>query len=91
MWIQISHKETKEILSLVLDGKICRFLQVRILIYRMKKEKKIKIKSLCKLTKKEVEANLAEIALLVNAPQFICEKCARASNTKKILCHPHSI
>lgn len=54
----------------------------------MKKGKKLKIKSLCKLGKKEVEANLAELAILVNDPVFICEKCVRASNVKKILCHP---
>lgn len=54
----------------------------------MKKRKKIKIKSLCKLSKKEVEVNLAEIVCLVKSPTYVCSKCARSANTEFVLCHP---
>jgi hypothetical protein len=57
----------------------------------MKKHKKSKISSLCKLSKKEVEANLNDIVALVCNPQYICSKCARVANIEKILCHPESI
>ncbi len=57
----------------------------------MKKQKKLKIKSLCKLNKKEVEANLNEIILLVNLPKFICSKCTRVANEEWLLCHSHKL
>ena len=57
----------------------------------MSKNKKIKQKHLCKYGKKDVEANLKEISLLVNEPKFICSKCARAANIAEIVCHPKSI
>ncbi len=54
----------------------------------MKKHKKIKIKSLCKLSKKEVEENLVEIISLVKSPSHVCSKCARSANDEFVLCHP---
>lgn len=57
----------------------------------MKKHKKTKIKSLCKLSKKEVEANLDEVALLVTNPKHICVKCARVAKKGSNLCEPKGI
>lgn len=53
--------------------------------------KKIKHKNLCKLSKKDVEANLKDITLLVINPQFICCKCARVANREDLLCHPQKL
>jgi len=54
----------------------------------MKKNKKLKIKSLCKLDKKDVESSFKEIILLVDKPNCICTKCARVANEESVLCHP---
>jgi hypothetical protein len=52
----------------------------------MGKDKKLKIKSLCKLSKKDVSANIKEIISLTDTPSFICTKCARVANSKSLLC-----
>lgn len=57
----------------------------------MKKIKKHKHKSLCKLNKKEVEANIDELISMVNKPEFICCKCARVAIKESNLCNPKSI
>lgn len=48
-------------------------------------------KSLCKWTKSEVTSRLAELAEMVDRPDYLCGKCARTSSIKKTLCKPTRI
>lgn len=45
-------------------------------------------KTLCELSKKEIKEFEKEIWEIVKEPKFMCEKCARVSGEKKILCKP---
>lgn len=44
-------------------------------------------KELCKL-KKMVKNDFDAYKLLVNDPSYVCKKCGRAANKKKLLCSP---
>jgi hypothetical protein len=48
------------------------------------------VKELCKL-RKELKEDLHTYMLLVHRPRFVCERCGRAANKKKYLCHPKKI
>ena len=54
----------------------------------MSKSKKSNKSSLCDWSKKDIELHLDQLAAWVSNPEFICTKCARAANSKKVLCHP---
>ena len=43
-------------------------------------------KELCKLGKKGIEQNFKEICQLVSNPTYVCKKCGRSANSKKVLC-----
>ena len=49
------------------------------------------MKSLCDLTKKEIEIDIENIKAMVNKPKYICIKCARAVNEKSFACKPVKI
>ena len=49
------------------------------------------MKSLCDLTKKEIENDIENIMTMVNKPKYVCVKCARAANDKKFVCKPVKI
>ncbi len=49
------------------------------------------MKSLCKLTRKEVEKNIKNLVKDVVKPRYYCEKCARVSKKKEHLCKPVKI
>lgn len=46
------------------------------------------MKTLCDLDKKEIEKNLREIMKIVNRPEYVCRKCARAANKEEHICKP---
>ncbi len=48
----------------------------------------MKIKKLCKLSKKDVAKHILEIAEIVKKPKFVCTECCRAANDKSHLCKP---
>lgn len=48
-------------------------------------------KELCKLKKSMLKDEIESFMLLVNQPTHLCEKCGRAANSKKLLCHPTKI
>ena len=58
-----------------------------------KKAKKPHVKGpLCKLARTDfIEKNFKEYAALVHKPAYICKKCGRAANDKKLLCKPVSM
>jgi hypothetical protein len=43
-------------------------------------------KTLCDWTKKSIEKRREELVRLVSAPQYVCAKCARVANSKRVLC-----
>jgi len=44
---------------------------------------------LCKLVKKKhLKSNFNEYLKLVNNPKYVCQKCGRSANNKKLLCKP---
>jgi hypothetical protein len=47
-------------------------------------------KTLCDL-KKELKHDLDAYIQLVCLPRFVCTKCGRVANAKKLVCHPHKI
>jgi hypothetical protein len=49
--------------------------------------KKLK-KTLCEYSRKDIEKNRDLFAAAVREPRYLCNKCARASNDKKLLCKP---
>ncbi len=49
------------------------------------------MKCLCDLNKKEIEKDINLIMALVNKPRYVCGKCARAANEKKLVCKPVKI
>ncbi len=49
---------------------------------------KLKIKTLCGVKKGLLKDHLIEIQRLVDAPRYICSKCARAANDGSVLCKP---
>ena len=54
-----------------------------------KKEKVKKIRTLCKLVKKDLlKKNFKEYQELVTDPHFICRKCGRVAKEKQYLCKP---
>lgn len=48
-------------------------------------------KTLCDWEGKHIEKKFSELSQLVNKPNYICRKCARAGNSKDILCKPQKI
>ena len=46
---------------------------------------------LCEYKKDEIKDDLKALKKLVTEPKFICRKCARAANTKDVLCKPEKI
>jgi rubrerythrin len=54
-----------------------------------KKEKVKKIRTLCKLVKRDyLKKNFKEFQELVTEPLFICRKCGRVAKEKQYLCRP---
>lgn len=51
----------------------------------------LKAKSLCKLKKEMISKHFDEIAAITKNSQYVCSKCARASEGKKWLCKPVAI
>lgn len=51
-------------------------------------KKSLKKKTLCDWKKSEILDNLEELFEIVETPEFICKKCARAANQEKSLCKP---
>jgi len=47
-----------------------------------------KLKTFCKWKEKELLKRADVFADLVNEPRFVCRKCARVANTRKVLCKP---
>jgi hypothetical protein len=45
-------------------------------------------KTLCRLSKKQVEMHLDELAEMAKDARYLCRKCARVSVKKKHLCKP---
>lgn len=45
-------------------------------------------KTLCGLSRKEIEDNLDSLGELVSNAKYICRRCARVSGKKKHLCKP---
>ena len=43
---------------------------------------------LCKLKKDEIKERLPKLVALVANGQYICRKCVRVANDKKLLCKP---
>jgi hypothetical protein len=43
------------------------------------------------MNKKEIEKDIRQIMTVVNKPKYICVKCARASNEKRLVCKPVKI
>ena len=54
-------------------------------------KKNIIEENLCRLTKKDMEENMPAIVAVVSQPKFICQKCARVSSKKKLLCKPEKL
>ena len=50
--------------------------------------KETKLKAFCKWSPKQIQKNFDLLTELLEDPQFVCKKCARASNNKKTLCKP---
>ncbi len=48
-------------------------------------------KRLCKMSRKQIAAELGDIHRLVVAPKFVCRSCARSSSAKDTLCKPAAI
>lgn len=48
-------------------------------------------RTLCEWSKKDIETDFKRLSGLVCNPAFVCKKCARSANTKKILCKPQPI
>lgn len=47
-----------------------------------------KLKTLCKVKKKQHAELRDDIVEAVRQPRHICEKCLRVSSKKELLCHP---
>ena len=45
-------------------------------------------KTLCDWSKKDIAKNIGELRSLVQDPQYVCGKCARACSMKRALCRP---
>lgn len=45
-------------------------------------------RTLCEWKKSEIKEFQKQLEALIVDPQFICRKCARCSNTAKVLCKP---
>ncbi len=55
------------------------------------KKKKLKNRSLCKLSKEDISDNLSDIVELIIEPKYLCMKCARAASNENMLCKPSKI
>ncbi|WP_234041954.1 hypothetical protein [Persicirhabdus sediminis] len=49
------------------------------------------MKTFCKWSRKDIEKRFDLLAELVDEPRFVCKKCARSSNDKKLLCKPAAL
>ena len=49
------------------------------------------MKTLCDLSKKDIEKHVKKIIKENNKPLYFCSKCARVANSKKQLCEPETI
>lgn len=49
------------------------------------------MKSICKLSKAQLAAELPRLAAEASRSQFVCKKCARVAINKKELCKPQRI
>jgi len=47
-----------------------------------------KVKTFCKWTQKDIEKRVDLLAELVDEPRYVCKKCARVANSKKLVCKP---
>jgi len=47
-----------------------------------------KIKTFCKWTEKDIQKRVNLLADLVDEPRYVCKKCARVANSKKLVCKP---
>ena len=43
-------------------------------------------KELCKIQEELIKSDLEAYMKLVNRPKYICKKCGRVANKKKLLC-----
>lgn len=43
-------------------------------------------KTICDWKKSDLERHRDKLEALIRNPQFLCMKCGRAANTKKVLC-----
>jgi len=50
-----------------------------------------KIKTICSLSKKDIEKDFKEICEIVKNPKYICLKCGRIANQKNNLCKPEKM
>jgi len=50
-----------------------------------------KNKSICSLSKSDIEKDFKEICEIVKDPKYICLKCGRAANQKSNLCKPEKM
>ena len=50
-----------------------------------------KAKELCKWKQKDVRENFSEFADIVKNPKFVCKKCGRVADKKKVLHKPASL
>jgi hypothetical protein len=51
----------------------------------------MKIDTLCRLNKKQIEKHKDAILEFVLEPEFICMKCTRVCKKKKYLCKPEKL
>ncbi|GLP95409.1 hypothetical protein GCM10007895_07150 [Paraferrimonas sedimenticola] len=48
-------------------------------------------KAICKWSKSAYQTKFELLLSFVEDPKFICTKCGRAANKKKVLCKPRSM
>ena len=50
-----------------------------------------KSKTLCGWSSEQISKKRKKLLDLVESPRFVCKKCARVANQKKVLCEPNSL